>query len=56
MNQISITKILYSDRAKKRYMKLIEDNKIKPDVLWYLPIIGTKWEDAKEMYLNEVGR
>jgi hypothetical protein len=46
----------WREKAKRRYMKLVEESKLKPEVLWYLPIIGTKWEDAKEMYLKDVGR
>jgi len=46
----------WREKAKRRYMKLVEESKLKPEVLWYLPIIGAKWEDAKEMYLKDVGR
>ena len=46
----------WKKKAKKRYVKLIEDDKIKPEVLWYVPIIGMTWEEAKEKYLKDVGR
>jgi hypothetical protein len=46
----------WREKAKKRYLKLVDDNKVKPEVLWYLPIIGMSWENAKEQYIKEVGR
>jgi hypothetical protein len=46
----------WKNKAKKRYSKLFDDGRIKPEVLWYLPIIGMSWGDAKEMYLKDVGR
>jgi hypothetical protein len=46
----------WREKAKKRYLKLVEDGKVKPEVLWYLPIIGMSWEEAKQTYIKEVGR
>lgn len=46
----------WKPKAEKRYLKLIDDNKIKPEVLFYIDIIGMSWEEAKQKYLNEVGR
>lgn len=46
----------WKTKAIRRYQKLLKDNRIKPNTLWYEPIIGTKWEDAKKMYIDEVGR
>lgn len=46
----------WREKAKKRYLKLVEDDKVKPEVLWYLPIIGMSWEQAKETFIKEVGR
>jgi hypothetical protein len=46
----------WKPKAERRYLKLIEENKIKPEVLFYKDIIGMSWEDAKQKYLSEVGR
>jgi len=46
----------WKKKAKRRYLKLIEDDRIKPELLWYLPIIGMDWETAKKKYIKEVGR
>ena len=35
---------------------LIEQNKIKPEKLFYSGMINISWEEAKEKYLGEVGR
>ena len=37
-------------------MKLYEEGKIKPEVLFYIDAIGLTWEQMKEKYLKEVGR
>ena len=46
----------WKDKAVKRYEKLYEEGKIKPEVLFYINAIGLTWEQMKEMYLKEVGR
>ncbi len=46
----------WKDKAIKRYEKLFEDGKIKPEVLFYVDAIGMTWEQMKESYLKEVGR
>lgn len=46
----------WKDKAIKRYEKLFEDNRIKPEVLFYVDAIGLTWEGMKEKYLKEVGR
>jgi hypothetical protein len=46
----------WREKAKRRYLKLVENSKLKPEVLWYLPIIGMSWEDAKNTFLSDVGR
>lgn len=43
-------------KAKKRYLKLYEADRIKDEVLWYLPIVGMSWEEARSKYIKEVGR
>lgn len=46
----------WKDKAIKRYEKLYDENKIKPEVLFYIDAIGMTWEQMKEHYLKEVGR
>jgi hypothetical protein len=46
----------WKDKAIKRYTKLYDDGKIKPEVLFYVDAIGMTWEQMKDNYLKEVGR
>jgi len=46
----------WKPKAIKRYTNLLEQNRIKPESLFYSNIIGMTWEEAKETYLKEVGR
>jgi hypothetical protein len=46
----------WKDKAIKRYEKMFEEEKIKPEVLFYVDSIGMTWEQMKEHYLKEVGR
>ena len=43
-------------KAINRYTSLFNDNKIKPEVLYYSDTIGMQWDECKEKYLAEVGR
>ena len=46
----------WKDKAIKRYEKLFDESRIKPEVLFYVDAIGMTWEGMKEHYLKEVGR
>ena len=46
----------WKEKAIKRYSKLHEENKINNDMLFYDDLIGVSWDEAKQMYLNQVGR
>ena len=46
----------WKPKAIRRYAKLFDEGRIKPEPLFYLDIIGMSWEDAKKKYLKEVGR
>ena len=46
----------WKDKAIKRYEKLFDDSRIKPEVLFYVNAIGMTWEQMKDNYLKEVGR
>src|SRR5210317_1300105 len=46
----------WKPKAIRRYEKLFDEGRIKPEPLFYLDIIGMSWEDAKKKYLKEVGR
>lgn len=43
-------------KAIERYTKLHEENRLKPEVLWYNDLINLSWEKAKKKYLGDVGR
>ena len=42
--------------ARKRINRLVENNKVRNDILFYDDLIGNTFEYAKEKYLKEVGR
>jgi hypothetical protein len=46
----------WKPKAISRYIKLHEENRLKPDILFYNKIIGLTWEEAKETCLGDVGR
>jgi len=43
-------------QAIKRYSKLHDEGRLKPDHLYYIDAIGMSWEEMKQKYLQEVGR
>ena len=43
-------------KAIRRYTKLFEDKRIKPEVLFYGDVVGMTWEQCKDKYISEVGR
>jgi len=46
----------WKDKAIKRYTKLHDEGRIKPETLFYIDLIGMTWEDCRKKYLKEVGR
>lgn len=46
----------WKPKAIKRYTKLFDEGRLKPEKLFYGDIVGKTWEETKEMYLREVGR
>jgi len=46
----------WKPKAIRRYTKLLEQDKIKPEKLFYGDILNTSWEETKTKYLGEVGR
>jgi len=46
----------WKPKAIKRYTKLFDEGRLKPEKLFYGDIVGKTWEETKEMYLSEVGR
>ena len=46
----------WKPKAIKRYTKLFDENRLKPEKLFYGDIVGKTWEETKEQYLGEVGR
>lgn len=46
----------WKDKAVKRYSKLYDEGKIKPESLYYRECIGMTWDDCKTKFLKDVGR
>jgi hypothetical protein len=46
----------WKPKAIRRYVKLLDEDRIKPEKLFYDGILNISWEEAKEKYLGEVGR
>lgn len=46
----------WEPKAVRRYIKLLEDDRIKPELLYYTDIMGSTWEEAKQTHFSEVGR
>ena len=46
----------WKPKAVRRYVKLLDEGRIKPEKLFYAGILDISWEEAKEKYLGEVGR
>ena len=55
-NDIDYIMNWWKPKAIRRYVKLYEDNRIKPEVLFYGDIVGKTWEETKHQYIGEVGR
>ena len=55
-NDIDYIMNWWKPKAVRRYVKLYEDNRIKPEVLFYGDIVGKTWEETKKQYIGEVGR
>lgn len=43
-------------KAVARYEKLYDENRIKPEILYYNNLVNMTWDEAREHYLGEVGR
>ena len=46
----------WKPKAIRRYSKLLDENKIKPEKLFYADVLNTTWDETKSKYLGEVGR
>ena len=46
----------WKPKAVKRYETLHDENRIKDGILYYTNMIGISWDEAKTLYLPEVGR
>ena len=60
---VPLDKLSYSEvmkwwkaKAARRYVNLLESNRLNPDILYYNRMIGMSWDDATSTYLKEVGR
>ena len=55
-NDIDYIMNWWKPKAIRRYVKLYDNDKLKPEVLFYGDIVGKTWEETKKQYLGEVGR
>ena len=55
-NDIDYIMNWWKPKAIRRYVKLYDNDKLKPEVLFYGDIVGKTWEETKEQYIGEVGR
>ena len=46
----------WKPKAIRRYSKLYDEGRLKPEKLFYGDIVGKSWEEVKEKYLGEIGR
>jgi len=46
----------WKPKAIRRYTKLFDEGRLKPEKLFYGDIVGKTWEETKKQYLGEVGR
>lgn len=46
----------WKPKAIARYLNLYEQDRIKPEILYYNNVVGLSWDEVKVKYLNDVGR
>jgi hypothetical protein len=46
----------WKKHAVSRYTKLYNENRLKPETLFYYDVVGMSWDECKQKYLQEVGR
>jgi hypothetical protein len=46
----------WQNKAENRYRKLVEENRVNPDILFYNDAISLGWEEFKTKYIAQVGR
>ena len=51
-NDIDYIMNWWKPKAIRRYVKLYDDNRIKPEVLFYGDIVGKTWEETKKQYIG----
>ena len=55
-NDIDYIMNWWKPKAIRRYVKLYDNDKLKPEVLFYGDIVGKTWKETKKQYIGEVGR
>ena len=56
VNDVDYIMNWWKPKAIRRYVKLHDNNNLKPEHLFYGDIVGMSWEETKQKYLGEVGR
>ena len=55
-DDIPYTDKWWKKKAIRRYKSMYEQDRIKPEQLFYWDVIGLTWEETQEKYMDEVGR
>lgn len=55
-NDVESVMLWWRDKASNRYNNLLTNNRINPDTLYYRKMVQMGWEEAKHIYLGDVGR
>ena len=56
VNDVDYIMNWWKPKAIRRYVKLHDNNYLKPEHLFYGNIVGMSWEETRQQYLGEVGR
>lgn len=46
----------WKDKAEKRYRKLVTENRVNPEILFYNDAISLDWNEFRSKYIHQVGR
>ena len=55
-DDIPYTDKWWKKKAIRRYKNMYEQDRIKPEQLFYWDVIDLSWEETQKKYIKEVGR
>ena len=56
IEDVEYTCRLWKPKAIRRYKNMYDQDRIKPEQLFYWDVIDLSWEDTQNKYMQEVGR